>query len=312
MTIDKPVVLLVGVTGMLGHKVADAILSKGANRLRALVRAGSTDDPKRKERLEKLEAAGATLVEGNMMEPDSLAGAMEGVHTVVSTIGNDPEQFVTGQTNLLRAAEQAGVKRFIPSDFSSDYHAPQRGENFNMDMRKDFFAILQQSSIAWTSIANGAFTDVMVSPFMGLLDPGAGVLRFWGEGNEPLDLTTTDDTALYTAEAVADEGLLNQTLEVVGEVITYEQIASVYEQVIGKSLVKQKLGSVEDLERAIEAKKAEGRPVSEYLPLQYAYVMVSGRGKLHHIANDRYPHIQPLTFKDYLQKAGQNAFSGPY
>ncbi len=42
----KPLILLIGVTGMLGEKIAHAVLDKGANDLRALVRPGSTNDPK--------------------------------------------------------------------------------------------------------------------------------------------------------------------------------------------------------------------------------------------------------------------------
>jgi hypothetical protein len=41
----KPIVLLVGITGMLGHKIAEAILAKDAMAIRAIVRPGGTSDP---------------------------------------------------------------------------------------------------------------------------------------------------------------------------------------------------------------------------------------------------------------------------
>ncbi len=59
----KPTVLLTGVTGMFGSKVAMAIASKRAMSVRALVRADNLTDPKKAEKLDSLKAQGITFVE---------------------------------------------------------------------------------------------------------------------------------------------------------------------------------------------------------------------------------------------------------
>jgi hypothetical protein len=41
---------------------------------------------------------------------------------------------------------------------------------------------------------------------------------------------------------------------------------------------------------------------SKYVPQQYEYAMVSGKGKLDNIQNSRYPNIKPLTVRQYLEQ----------
>jgi hypothetical protein len=115
-------------------------------------------------------------------------------------------------------------------------------------------------------------------------------------------MTTTDDTAKYVAEAVSDPDLANTALEVAGEVLTMKELLAVYEEATGKKLQVNQLGSVEDLKAWSEQKKPTAQSPVEYIPQQYEYRMVSGKGKLDNIQNARYPHIKPLTVKQYLQQ----------
>lgn len=295
----KPVTLLIG-TGLLGEQIAHAILDKGAMDLRVLVRGNSNSDSAKQSKLDALKAKGATFIEGDMMNPASLPNAVAGVEAVISAIGNDPDSYVAGQTNLLEAAEKAGVKRFIPSDFTGDYHKLDYGDNFNTDMRKQFFEVLKQSTVPYVSINNGAFMEVMLTPFIGTFDLEAGRFNYWGEGDELCDFTAIADVAKYTAEAVADESLANITLEFAGEVTTFKQMLASYEQVTGRKLTEQRLGSLADLKASIESAKASAKSPFEYLGRQYLWIMQSGKAKLERIASDRYPHIQPVNFREFF------------
>ncbi|HEY9883215.1 MAG TPA: hypothetical protein V6C98_06350, partial [Thermosynechococcaceae cyanobacterium] len=117
-----------------------------------------------------------------------------------------------------------------------------------------------------------------------------------------LDFTTTDDTAKYVAEAVTDPDLANTALEVAGDVLTAKQLKAAYEEVTGQPLAEKPLGSVAELQAWIAAKKPSASSPIEYVPQQYEYTMVSGKGKLDRIQNDRYPQIKPLTVKQFLSK----------
>lgn len=70
----KPFVLIVGVTGALGAKIAHAILDKGAMDVRALVRSGSQTKPI----VTGLVDRGMSIVEGDLFDLPSLQRACEG------------------------------------------------------------------------------------------------------------------------------------------------------------------------------------------------------------------------------------------
>lgn len=293
-------VLVVGSTGMLGTKIVSALLDKG-NDLRAMVRPSSDKDDDNAKQIEQMKAKGVEIVEGDLMKPETLAAVCQGVDVVVSAVGNS-KVTVPGQKNLIDAAKQQGVKRFIPSDFSVDYRKLDYGDNDNLDMRKEVFSYLKQSGLDYVLILNGAFMDNVGTPYMPQFDFDNDTFQYWGDGKQPCDFTTTDDTAKYTAEAATDAGLVNTALEVAGDVLTMKQLLAAYEEATGKKLQEKHLGSVEELKTWIEEKKPQADSPVEYIPQQYEYTMVSGKAKLDNIQNSRYPQIKPLTVREYLEK----------
>lgn len=297
----KPTVLVVGSTGMLGTKIISALLDKGTTNVRAMVRPDSDSDEKNREKIDNMKARGVTLVEGDLMNPETLLQVCQGVDVVVSAVGNN-QVTVPGQKNLIDAAKQQGVKRFIPSDYSVDYRKLDYGDNDNLDMRKQVFEYLQQSGLEYTLILNGAFMDNVGTPYMPQFDFEHNAFQYWGDGETPLDFTSTDDTAKYVAEAVSDPELANKALEVAGDVLTAKQLKAAYEEATGNTLLEKPLGSVEELKTWITAKKPSASSPVEYVPQQYEYTMVSGKAKLDNIQNDRYPNIKPLTVREYLQQ----------
>ncbi len=66
-----------------------------------------------------MKAKSAGIVEGDLIKVETLRRACREVEVIVSAVGNS-EVTVLGQKNLIDAAKQQGVKRFIPSDYSLD------------------------------------------------------------------------------------------------------------------------------------------------------------------------------------------------
>ena len=296
-------VLVVGATGMLGSKIVDALLQKGNIDVKAMVHSIKDSDKENSQKIEKMQAQGVKIVEGDLMKPEILLEVCEAVDIVVSAVGNN-EVTVQGQKNLIDAAKEQAVRRFIPSDYSVDYRKLDYGDNDNLDMRKEVLEYLQESGLEYTLILNGAFMDNIGTPYMPQFDLENQTFQYWGDGETPLDFTTTDDTAKYVAEAVTDPDLANKALEVVGDVLTAKQLKAAYEEATGNKLKEKPLGSVEELKAWINNKKPSATSPVEYVPQQYEYSMVSGKGKLDNPQNARYPHIKPLTVKQYLQKKG--------
>jgi uncharacterized protein YbjT (DUF2867 family) len=296
---NKMTVLVAGATGMLGTKIVSALLDKGDVNVRAMVRSTNDSKPETRQKIDEMKAKGATIVEGDVMQPETLLNPCTGVDVVVSAIGNT-EATVPGQKNLIDAAKQQGVKRFIPSDYSADYRGLEYGDNDNLDKRKEVLEYLQHSGLEYTLVLNGAFMESIT--YMPLFDLEHQTFQYWGDGEMPMNFTTTDDTAKYVAEAALDPDLANKALEVAGDTLTPKQLKATYEAATGTKLTEQQLGSIPEFKAWIDTKKASAKSLEEYVYHQYIYAMVSGKGKLDHIDNDRYPQIQPMTVKQLLSK----------
>ena len=169
-----------------------------------------------------------------------------------------------------------------------------------MDKRKEVFEYLQHSGLEYTLVLNGAFMEFIT--YMPLFDLKHQSFQYWGDGETPLDFTTTDDTAKYVAEAVSDPGLANTALEVAGDTLTPKHLKATYEAATGTKLAEKRLGSVAEFQAWITAKKTSASSLEEYVYHQYIYAMVSGKGKLDQIENDRYPQLEPMTVRQFLSK----------
>lgn len=193
----NPLILVAGATGDLGGRLVAALLQRGAT-VRALVRP-ETDPAK----VARLTQHGVDVQPVAFPDHAALTRACEGVSCVVSVLAGLREVIMEAQTQLLAAAVAAGVPRFIPSDFASDYTQQAPGANRNFDLRREFQARLDQAPIAATSILNGAFAEVLTHNIP-LLDFKQQQVGYWEDADWKIDFTTMDDAAAYTAAAALD------------------------------------------------------------------------------------------------------------
>lgn len=127
---------------------------------------------------------------------------------MVSTVQGGPDLIIDAQLALLRAAKKAGARRFIPSDYSFNFFTLPEGVNVNSDWRRTLAQLAEQETSASFEVVHvmqGIFTDAYVLGFLGVLDGEKGVGRSWGDGKTPIDWTTWEDTARFTAAAAIDE-----------------------------------------------------------------------------------------------------------
>ena len=294
---DDMTVLVAGANGNLGKRFARALHARGL-RVRSGMRNPAKDDG-------SLSSLGE-VVRVDLEDPASLRAACEGVQVVVSAVQGGAEVIVDGQGRLLEAAQAEGVSRFVPSDYSLDLFALEPGENWNSDARRTFDQRLMASGQGYTILFDGGFMEVIASPFMQMVDPAAGTLSFWGDGQTPIDLTSMDDTAAFLAEIVCDPATLNRVVQVVGEELSMDGIAQAYQEATGRALTLHSKGSIEEGYAELERLKADGADFLRVLPLMYQLPMVSGKAKLRHVENERYPQVSPTRLAAVL-KAQQSA-----
>ena len=110
-------VLVVGSIRMLGSKIVAAVFDKGTVEVKAMVRSSNDSYEEKRLNIDEMKAKGAGIIEGDLMKPETLLRTCAEVDVIVSAVGNN-QVTVLGQKNLIYAAKQHGVKRFIPSDYS--------------------------------------------------------------------------------------------------------------------------------------------------------------------------------------------------
>jgi nucleoside-diphosphate-sugar epimerase len=281
-------ILVAGGTGDLGNRIIKALIKRNANVI-AVVRHGSDE-----AKIAEMERMGVKVMKLDMSNVAELTQASMGVSCVVSALAGLREAIVEGQSTLLDAAVAAGVPRFIPSDYSSDFTQIAEGENRSFDLRKEFHKKLDAAPIASTSIMNGAFTDILAynTPFYNLKENSVG---YWG--NDPdffVDFTTKDDTANFTAAAALDS-TTPKILRIASFQISPNKLIEMAKEIKGTEFKLMPMGSLEALSafnKKARAENPEGE--TELYPKwqgsQYMHSMFSAQNTP--TDNNRYPDIK--------------------
>ena len=289
-------IAVAGATGNLGGRIVRALLERGAG-VTALVRLGAARD-----KLEPLQKLGATIAGVDWSSASQLTRACSGASCVVSALQGLQDVIVGTQTVLLDAAVQAGVPRFIPSDFSIDFTKFPPGENRNLDLRRDFHKRLDKASISATTIFNGAFADMLTGQMPLILFKLKRVL-YWGDVDQRMDFTTIDDVAAFTAIAALDPST-PRFLRIAGDQLSARELTAVVSEVVREEFRLFRAGGLGMLGTLIKVARTVAPGEQELYPawqgMQYMRNMFDGRAKLRPLDNDRYPGVRWTTARDVL------------
>ena len=273
-------VLLAGVGGDLGGRIARALVARGAD-VRALVRVGVKPGSF---------PPGVTPVPVDYGDPRSLMHACHGAACVVSALNGLEPVILEAQGRLLDATVAAGVPRFIPSDFSLDFTRTRPGDNRNLDLRRHFMDRVDRTPIRATSILNGAFADLLTGEAPIVLQRPRRIL-YWGDADQPLDFTAKDDVARYTAAAALDSEA-PRILRIAGDTVTPRVLATLMTDLTGRPFGLWRAGGLRRLSLLIRIARAVTPASDAVFPawqgMQYLRDMASGRGRLLPLDNDRY------------------------
>lgn len=293
----KKTILVAGATGNLGIRICRELLTRGAS-VKSIVRE-STDTDK----IEALEELGVEVKIIDLNDVDAISAECKNVQCVVSALAGLGEVIIDLQTKVLDGAIKAGVPRFIPSDFCTDYNDLPEGENRNFDLRRTFKKYLDASSIRATSIFNGCFADILKynTPILNLKDKSIG---YWGDRSDwKLDFTTMDNTASFTAEAALDD-TAPRDLQIASFQISPNMIFDDVKEITGQRFNLHQIATLENFAEYIKKQRAddpsgENELYAKFQQGQYMYSMFTTQHN--DLANDRYESIVWTTGIDYLQ-----------
>ncbi len=229
-------ILVCGATGELGGRVARRLVDRVP--VRALVRP-ATDAT-------ALEAIGVEVKRGDLTEVASLAPALSGVETVVTTanaigriLGGAKDVTIagvdgTGNKNLIRAAQEAGVTRFVfvsAAGLGPELAGmgPLPGAKWSAEQA------LAATTMQRVSVRPDMFQEVWLAPMTGI-DAAAGKALIYGRGETPARYVAIDDVADLVAHlALADDP--PEVVEFGGpEALTRMEVVAGFEEATGAPL----------------------------------------------------------------------------
>ncbi|KAB2571129.1 hypothetical protein BFW01_g7409 [Lasiodiplodia theobromae] len=300
-------ILIAGVTGNLGQKLVHSLASRG-HQVRGLGRSP-----------EKLALETRNLLESFVQystyyDIPALDRACDGVDAVICAYGMIPVLQLDGQLLLLRAAERAGVKRFVADSWNHDWRDAPLGHHESYDPYLSFRRQAELSSdIKPIYIFNGVFAETLFSiPDHGhfgfndsnIWDSDHGRIKIWGTGHQPFYWTTERDAAEFTAEIVQrDDAEQGGFWNVCSGAHSLREIAGLYEQERQKKVTIQVMGTVGELRERSLKERAQGdkRHFETYIGWSYQYHAIGGTWIFHKLDNDKL-NVQPTSLAAFLKE----------
>jgi nucleoside-diphosphate-sugar epimerase len=292
----KKIIVIAGATGNLGGKIVKALLAKDAE-VRAIVRL-ETDIKKIKE----LEQKGVKVFQVDTSNKAEISKHCIGAHCFVSALAGLRETIIDTQKVFLDAAVEANIQRFIPSDYSSDFTNLKDGENRNLDFRRTFHEYIDKAPIKATTIFNGPFMDLLTTDMPLILFKQKKILC-WGNANQILEFTTTDNVAEFTANAAIDENT-PRYLRIAGDKLSCNDFVKLLTELTTKKYKIFRPGGISLLNFLIKVTRFFSPSEKELYPawqgMQYMRDLMEGRIIFQKYDNDRYSNIRWTSIKEFL------------
>lgn len=300
-------VLVAGATGNIGKNLIEKLVARD-HQVRCLSRNPSKLDPSLHEQLESF------VQSDNYYDIPALDRACHGVDAIVCAYAALPELQLDGQLLLLRAAERAGVTKFVAASWNYDWRHMKLGEHEVYDPYISFRSHAEMSSpIKPVYILTGVFAEVLFcvpgnAPYStahnGVWCPENKRMEVWGSGDEIWHWTTEADAAEYTVAVLEHKDAAKGGLwSVCSGANSLRELSSIYGTVRDRHVDVVVKGSAEELRAtADEARQRCGaKKFWEYIGYFVQLYTIEETWVLKDIDNSKLD-VQPTTFGEFLQQ----------
>jgi uncharacterized protein YbjT (DUF2867 family) len=216
-------ILLTGATGLAGSAVLREFIRSG-HPVRVLVR-----NPAHVAALRAFPTV--EVVEGDLLRPQTLGGALQGVDRALLLSPPDP-QLVEAQTNFIDAAKSSGVEHMVKF---SGLSAADIGTPFIFGaMHAEIESYLQDSGLSWTHLRPSQFMTEYLRELPTILAQGALFLPFKDARLVPVDIV---DIARAVFLLLTTSGHEGKTYALSGpEALNMHEIAQKISKAIGRAI----------------------------------------------------------------------------
>lgn len=304
---SKSKILFIGGTGYIGKFIVEASAKAGHESF-ALVRESSLSNPAKAETVNKFKSLGVKIIHGDLYDHDSLVKAIKLVDVVISTVGHGQ---LPDQVKIIAAIKEAGnVKRFFPSEFGNDVdrtHAVDPAKTA-FETKAKIRRVIEAEGIPHTYVASNFFAGYFLPTLAqaGATAPPRDKVVILGDGNPQAIFTKEEDIGTYTIRAVDDPRTLNKILYIKppGNIYSFNELVSLWEKKIGKTLEKEYILEDQLLKNIQEAPI----PLNVILSISHS-VFVKGDQTNFKIessfgveASELYPDVKYTTVDEYLSQ----------
>jgi uncharacterized protein YbjT (DUF2867 family) len=282
-----------GTTG-IGSNIVRAILATKKHELVVLSRSERPDLSK--------QSVSVRVVDYTSHE--HLIKALEGVHTVISCIWSFGPDLGTSQLALLKAAQDAGAKRFVPSDWATDRYDAISA----YALKAAVWDAVQASGLEYTRFINGLWMNIWglgaprneteaLAGYSGppfLIDLKARSALIPGNGSQKVAFTNMRDIGKFVAASL-DLPHWEPDSRIVGDKLSYEEVVTLAERTTGHSFEKTYYP-----EAQIDSVLA-GNPEPEQLFFhQFMKLIVDGAFDFEGTLNAQIPSVNTVPAGEYL------------
>lgn len=286
-------VLVTGVTGNIGKHLIDSLTARG-HQVRGAARNYDKLDESSRQKLRDF----VTL--STYWDVDALDRACSTVDAVICAYNGSPEMLVDAQLLLLRAAERAGIRRFLTATWNYDWRKMKLGEHESYDPNIVFRSHVEMTSdIKPIYILCGVLAEILFSvpghgdfspKNNGVWDPEKKSFEVWGTGSETWHWTTKRDAADCAAAIVGRDNTPDGGFwSVCSGEHTLVELGEIYERAKGQKVTINRRGNTEELRaKALEARsKGSRRNFYEYIGWFYQLFTVDRTWVLGDLDNDK-------------------------
>ncbi|KPV72355.1 uncharacterized protein RHOBADRAFT_55834 [Rhodotorula graminis WP1] len=312
-------IALFGATGQIGRAFLDALLRPSTAgyepRVRVFLRQQQFDD----KAATIQDHARVDKVKADFGDVEQLAKLLEGVDAVVSAL-NGPG--IDAQYAILDAAAQAGVKRFVPSEYGFEHPWRKPGDDWThfhpyFDIKQRFHEhmllhpAMMSRKMTFTIIGCGDLydqpTETYWTGWAAEQVPERYVFPIVGDPDSKYEVTKISDLAQFVVAALASPSLSRDAfLNLVSDVVSQQQIADLVASCSGRP-VEPDYVSEEQAHAYIERPETipERARQSRFDPaFWYIVRLQQGTNKFRRhpslVHNDLFPQVKLTRMDEYL------------
>jgi len=294
-------ILVVGITGTLGQNFGNAAREYGV-KLRVLVRKESINDPAKAKLFEGFE-----VVEGSLTDYASLVAACQGITTVIASVGSFQ---IDLEVDLVKAAAEAGVKRFIPSEFSCSLTKPNSLHMAGFEEKGKVRAAIKESGMEFTSIQSNGFMQWFAPACFNMLKPAFPTkVEVFGDGNVKLGMTSLVDVGRIAILAASDPRVANKHIVISfpGTLHTQNEMIQMWEDVSGTKVERETV-SAEETQRRMKDWANDKEKETDWITALVVHGYVTNKlatceledGELR--AEELYPQVKGKTLREFYEE----------